>query len=88
MTIEEIITTFENGNRFDSTIAINEYAKANNLGIGDVFREISYKILKWDASYKDRGFKTYVRMTVYYANNDERLDAVPIPRLEGRWYTP
>jgi hypothetical protein len=88
MTIADIIMMFENGNKFGSTIAINEYAKANNLGIGDVFREISYKILKWDTSYiDDRGFKAYVRMTVYYANNSEGFSSKE-QGGEAVWYTP
>jgi len=79
MTIEKIITTFVNGNKMDATDAIDDYAKANNMGVGNVFREIS-QFVSETSRVGDivlvgfSGFKVYVDITVYYANNNRLVN--------------
>ena len=76
--IEKIITTFVNGNKMDATDAIDDYAKANNMGVGDVFREMSFFIFEASGIHPNilldgiDGFKVYVNITVYYANNNNK----------------
>ena len=77
-TIKEIITQFVLGNKAGSIDGIKSYAKARNIGVGDVFRKIGNYIEEWtNSSSKETscGYKHYVDMTVYYANNEDKFVA-------------